>query len=76
MGGMIAAEMAALAPGRLQRLALIARRDCGLTIIRSRTSSPCCRSRCRHYLFHDAGGGRETDDSRPEMDDPEFLKPI
>ena len=47
MGGMIAAEMAAIAPNDVSRLALIARPACGSTIIRSPTCSRRCRSRCR-----------------------------
>ena len=59
-----------LAPG-----ADLARRACGSTTIRSPTSSPCCRSRCRSYLFHDAGGGRGADDRRAcNIDDPKFLQ--
>ena len=46
MGGMIAAEMAALAPREISRLGLIWAGS-GSKTIRSSTSSPPCRSRCR-----------------------------
>ncbi len=74
MGGMIAAEMAALAPNDVSRLALICPAGLWLEdhpIVDMFTLLPF---ELPGYLFHDPEKGAEMMTAGLKMDDPEFLK--
>ena len=74
MGGMIAGEMAAIAPNDVSRLALIAPAGLWLDEHPIPDMFSMLPFEMPGYLFHDAGGRREDDDRGHDMSDPKFLQ--
>ena len=74
MGGMIAAEMAAVAPNELSRMALIAPSGLWLEDHPAPDLFTLLPYQMPHYLFHDPEVGEAMMTTHRRMDDPEFLK--
>ena len=74
MGGMIAAEMAALAPNDVSRLALIAPAGLWLDDHPIPDMFTLLPYELPAYLFHDPEAGAKLMTSGLKLDDPEFLK--
>ena len=74
MGGMIAAEMAALAPYDVSRLALIAPAGLWLDDHPIPDMFALLPYEMPKYLFHDPEAGAKLMTAGLKMDDPEFLK--
>ena len=74
MGGMIAAEMAAIAPHDVSRLALIAPAGLWLDDHPIPDAFSLLPYEMPAYLFHDAEAGAKLMTAGLDMDDPEFLK--
>ncbi|MGH7022997.1 MAG: alpha/beta fold hydrolase [Caulobacteraceae bacterium] len=74
MGGMIAAEMAALAPNDFSRLALIAPAGLWLEDHPIPDMFTLLPYEMPRYLFHDPESGARLMTAGLKMDDPEFLK--
>jgi pimeloyl-ACP methyl ester carboxylesterase len=74
MGGMIAAEMAALAPNDISRLALIAPAGLWLDNHPIPDIFTLLPYEMPGYLFHDAEAGAKLLTAGLDLDDPEFLK--
>ncbi|HEV7158467.1 MAG TPA: alpha/beta hydrolase [Caulobacteraceae bacterium] len=74
MGGMIAAEMAAIAPGEVSRLALIAPAGLWLADHPIPDVFSLLPYEMPGYLFHDPEAGAKLMTAGQNFDDPEFLK--
>jgi pimeloyl-ACP methyl ester carboxylesterase len=74
MGGMIAAEMAAIAPNDFSRLALIAPAGLWLDDHPIPDAFSLLPFEMPAYLFHDPAAGAKLMTAGLNMDDPEFLK--
>jgi pimeloyl-ACP methyl ester carboxylesterase len=74
MGGMIAAEMAAVAPHQLSRLALIAPAGLWLDAHPIPDIFALLPYQMPELLFHDVEAGRKAMTAGARMDDPEWLK--
>ena len=74
MGGMIAAEMAAIAPNDVSRLALIAPAGLWLEDHPLPDMFTLMPYEMPAYLFHDAEAGSKLMTSGLDMDDPKFLQ--
>jgi pimeloyl-ACP methyl ester carboxylesterase len=74
MGGMIAAEMAALAPQSVSRLALLAPAGLWLDAHPVPDIFAMLPYQLPQYLFHDVEAGRARMAAGTKMDDPEWLK--
>ena len=74
MGGMIAAEMAAIAPNDVSRLALIAPAGLWLEDHPAPDLFTLMPYEMPHYLFHDPEAGAAAMTTSLSLDDPEFLK--
>ena len=74
LGGMIAAEMAAVAPGDVSRLALIAPYGLWLDDHPIPDIFSLLPFEMPGYLFHDPQAGAKAMTAGLDMDDPEFLK--
>jgi len=74
MGGMIAAEMAAIAPGDVSRLALICPAGLWLDDHPLPDIFTLLPYEMPGYLFHDPEAGARLMTAGLKMDDPEFLK--
>jgi pimeloyl-ACP methyl ester carboxylesterase len=74
MGGMIAAEMAAVAPHQLSRLALVAPAGLWLDAHPIPDIFALLPYQMPELLFHDVEAGRKAMTSGARMDDPEWLK--
>jgi pimeloyl-ACP methyl ester carboxylesterase len=74
MGGMIAAEMAAIAPGDVSRLALVAPAGLWLADHPIPDMFTLLPYEMPAYLFHDPAAGAKLMTAGLDLDDPEFLK--
>jgi pimeloyl-ACP methyl ester carboxylesterase len=74
MGGMIAAEMAAIAPNDLTRLALIAPAGLWLEDQPAPDFFTLLPYQMPHYLYHDPENGAALMTTARRIDDPDFLK--
>lgn len=74
MGGMIASEMAALAPGDVSRLALIAPAGLWLDAHPIPDIFSLLPYQLPPYLFHDADAGAKIMSAGGDMTDPKFLQ--
>jgi pimeloyl-ACP methyl ester carboxylesterase len=74
MGGMIAAEMAAIAPGEVSRLALVAPAGLWLEDHPIPDVFTLLPFEMPAYLFHDPEAGARLMTAGLKLDDPEFLK--
>ncbi|HXV01255.1 MAG TPA: alpha/beta hydrolase [Caulobacteraceae bacterium] len=74
MGGMIAAEMAAIAPNDVSRLALIAPAGLWLADHPIPDMFTLLPYEMPGYLFHDPAAGAKLMTAGLDLDDPEFLK--
>jgi pimeloyl-ACP methyl ester carboxylesterase len=74
MGGMIASEMAAVAPGDVSRLALIAPAGLWLDAHPIPDIFSLLPYQLPPYLFHDAAAGAKIMSAGADMSDPKFLQ--
>jgi pimeloyl-ACP methyl ester carboxylesterase len=74
MGGMIASEMAAVAPGEVTRLALIAPAGLWLDDHPIPDIFSLLPYQLPSYLFHDAAAGAKMMSAGADMSDPKFLQ--